>query len=291
MSRSTSDPLSSRLGQRVSWTVALLVLGAGCSDNATVLPDRPDYAGGSPAPLACVPNLDGRIDAGEVKPAIGVSVSYLVSPAGSERSVDVLGFASPSGLVFPFSTDYADDATVRITPALAADKWYGPSFPADAFVTPLDAAGSLENIGRHSEQGLLLLGIASRAENPPEGKTLAIYDPPVEVIRFPIQPGTSFVSVGEVKGATIRGLPYAGRDTYEVSVDATGNLVLPAFTFTEAHRVRTKVTVEPAVGNATTRRQVSYFFECFAEVVRVTSLPDEADPNFTIASEVRRIGF
>ncbi len=272
-------------------SVLPLALVAGCSDNATVLPERGEYPGGQPAPLACVPNLDGRIDAAEVTPAIGVNVSYLVSPPGVERTVDLAGYVSTSGLVFPFAADYADDRAVRIVPALAADKWYGASFPADAFVTPLDPGGNLENIGRHTEQGLLLLGIASREESPPEGQTLALYDPPVEVLRFPIQPGTSFVSVSEIKGGTIRGLPYAGRDTYEVTVDATGNLVLPAFTFTEAHRVRTKVTVEPAVGNATTRRQVSYFFECFAEVVRVTSRPDEDNPDFTVASEVRRIGF
>jgi len=126
---------------------------------------------------------------------------------------------------------------------------------------------------------------------PAEGKTLLVYGAPVAILRFPIAPGASFVSTGTIANGTLRGLPYAGKDTYEVSVDALGLVVLPSLAFTQAHRVRTRVTVAPAVGTATTRRQVGYFFECFAEVVRVTSKADEPEENFITAAEVRRIGF
>jgi hypothetical protein len=110
-------------------------------------------------------------------------------------------------------------------------------------------------------------------------------------LTFPIQPGTEFVSTGVIVNGTLRGLPYAGQDVYAVKVDGIGELVLPALTFTEVHRVRTHATVQPSVGASTSRRQVSFFFECFAEVARATSRADEAEENFTIASELRRLGF
>lgn len=270
---------------------ALAFAASACGDNETVPPERTPYTGGAPAPLECVPNLDGKIEASEVAPAIGISVSYLVSPFGVERTVNLAGAQGGSGTVWDFSTDFADDQEARIKPSAIAGKWYEGSFPPDAFVTPFDAGGSLENIGLHTDSALLLLGLASRDENPAEGKTLVVYDPPVEVLRFPIQPGTKYASVGQVKNGMIRGLPYAGKDTYEVEVDELGSVVLPALIFKQAHRVRTRVTVEPAVGNATSQRQVSFFTECFAEVVRVTSNTGEAAADFTTAAEVRRIGF
>mgnify|MGYP001240507651 CR=1 FL=1 len=271
--------------------LACTLYAAGCGDNATQPPDRTPYTGAQPAPLECVPNLDGKIDASEVRPAIGTPVSYLLSPPGVDRNADVVGGTGPEGTVWDFSTDFADDQEARITPQSVAGKWYEASFPPDAFVTPFDGGGTTENIGLHTDGALLLLGLASREENPADGKTLIVYEPPVEVLRFPLQPGVQFVSVGTVKNGMIRGLPYAGKDTYDVKVDATGGVVLPALIFKQAHRVRTHVTVEPAVGAATSQRQVSFFFECFAEVVRVTSKAGETNEDFSVAAEVRRIGF
>jgi hypothetical protein len=66
---------------------------------------------------------------------------------------------------------------------------------------------------------------------------------------------------------------------------------LPQLIFTDALRVRTRVLLQPAVGTATSRRQTSYFFECFAEVARAVSLDDEPNEDFTVASEVWRLGF
>ncbi len=274
------------------FALMLLALGAvACGDNESVPVERQSYTGPTPEPLTCVPNLDGKIETSEVAAAIGIPISYLVSPAGAERVVDVVGISGKDGLVWDFATDFQDDQTAKIVPTEITGKWYAASFPPDAFVTPFDAGGSVENIVRQNEQALQLLGVASRDENPPEGKTLLVYDAPVDVLRFPIAPGVSFVSTGTTKNATLRGLPYAGKDIYEVKVDATGAVSLPALAFTQAHRVRTRVTVEPSVGVSTSRRQVSYFFECFAEVVRVTSRADEASEDFTIAAELRRIGF
>jgi hypothetical protein len=282
-----------KMATRMKLSVGLvLAFTYGCGDNLTHV-DRNGYQGADLEPLSCVPNLDGRIDANEVAAAIGVSVRYLVSPAGQERPVNVAGTTIGDGtLSWDWSVDLAQDEEAVIVPRQLGGQWYEGSFGgADAFVTPFDAGGRVESILRKDDEALWLLGLASADPSPAEGQTLLVYQQPVAVLRFPVQPGGAYSSVGVVENGTLRGLPYAGTDTYDIEVDAMGELVLPQLTFTQVHRVRQRVLVEPAVGAATSQRQVSYFFECFAEVARAVSLPDEEDVNFTTATEIRRLGF
>ena len=76
-----------------------------------------------------------------------------------------------------------------------------------------------------------------------------------------------------------------------MKVDALGSIDLPQLSFDQVHRVNTKVTVEPVVGSSVTRRQVSFYAECFAEVARATASEDEEDePLFGTAGELRRLG-
>ena len=111
------------------------------------------------------------------------------------------------------------------------------------------------------------------------------------MLQFPVVVGQSFVSSGEITSGVAFGLPYAGRDTYEVDVDAEGAIDLLQYSFDQVLRVRTTVTVEPAVGAAVTKKQVSFYAECFAEVARVTSQDGETNDDFTEAAELRRLGF
>jgi hypothetical protein len=261
----------------------------GCNDNV-VPSDRTPYPAGAVAPLACVPNLDGRIDSGELAVAFGVPIHYLVSPKGVERTVNLAGTKSDAGVVWDFATDYADDQQATVAAVDASKRWYGKSFPAGAFATPFDAAGTTENIGKLDDKGLFLLGVASRDEKPAEGKTLLVYQTPITLLQFPVQPGQSFVSTGTIANGTLRGLPYAGKDVYEVAVDGSGQVDLPDLTFTQALRVRTRVTVQPAVGASQSRRRVAFFFECFGEVARAESRANEATADFTTAAELWRIG-
>ncbi len=270
---------------------AALLLCAACSDGAPNPRARADYTGPPPQKLSCVPNLDGQIDASEIQPAIGVTLSYLVSPAGTQRTVDVAGTTDSKGNHYwDMSVDYASDQLATIEPTAIAGKWYEKSFPADAFVAPFDAAGSIEQILSEDDKAVSLLGLASRDKAPSDGQTLLVYQQPVALLQFPLKPGVHFVSTGTIVNGKLHGLPYAGKDIYDVSDDATGELKLPQLTFTQVHRIRTKLTNEPSVGTSTTQEQVSFYFECFAEVARITSLPNETKADFTTASEVRRLG-
>jgi hypothetical protein len=264
--------------------------GAACGDNQTH-PEHDLYPSGQPQPLPCLPNLDGKIESSEMQPVLGSVASFLTSPSGTDRTVNLDGFQDQMGhQVWDWSTDLADDRIFRATATGMSGKWYAATFPGAQFASSFDAAGTTEAVYRVDDQALWLLGLASTVEKPADGQTLFAYSTPIALFRFPIAQGASWTSVGEVRNGMLRGLPYAGRDTYQVADDATGMLLLPDLSFTQAHRIRTTVTVEPAVGMNHVQRQVSFLFECFGEVARATSKLDETQDDFTTASEVRRLG-
>ena len=267
-----------------------LAVFAACGSNRTY-PERDAYEPAAVAPLPCVPNLDGKIESSELLTAFGVPVSYLVNPAGTTRPVNIAGEVNAQGqLVWDFAVDYADDQVATLQASELTGKWYAASFPAGQFVTPLDLGGRIEGVYANDGASLLLLGYASREENPAEGKTLVVYTQPVAIFRFPLEVPKEWVSVGEVRNATVRGLPYAGRDTYTIKVDAAGRLELPDVTFTQSLRVRTTTAIQPSVGASVVRRQAGWVFECFGEVARATAPDNETNDDFTTAAELRRLG-
>lgn len=269
---------------------SLLLLLTACGENRTI-PSREAWTAPEVAPLECVPNLDGRIEASELKAAIGIPVRYLASPAGTARPVSIPGETNSAGQrVWDLSNDYADDRLATLQASNLAEHWFAPSFPAGQFVAALDLGGTTLGVYLNDGSDLLLLGYASREEAPTLGKTLVVYSQPVAIFRFPLEAGKQWVSVGQVSNAVVRGLPFAGRDTYQVRVDGVGQLELPDVTFTQALRVRTTTTIEPAIGNAIVRRQVGWVFECFGEVARATAPDGEMSDDFTTTAELRRLG-
>jgi hypothetical protein len=266
----------------------LLVLG--CGDNRTPQPTHQPYEAGGLPQLSCLPNLDGQIDANELEPAIGNPVNYLVSPAGATRTVDLAGSVNGQGQqTWDFGSDYADDQVATITATTVDGKWYAASFPGATFVAPFDAGDTVEAVYAYNSTAISLLGLASHDPTGPGGETLLVYAPPVELYKFPLSVGVTYSSSGNITNGMLRGLPYAGTDTYDVSVDASGQLTLESYVFTQVLRVRTTVTVAPSAGQSVVTRQTSFFFECFGEVARATSQPGETNDNFTTAAELRRL--
>jgi hypothetical protein len=270
--------------------LAVAVALAACGENQTH-PAPPDpYAPPDGGGLACLPNLDGRIDAHELQTALDVPVSFLVSPAGQTRPVALAGVVTASGQrLWDWSAAAPDDQAAAISAQALTGTWYGPAFPDGQFSLPLDAAGANRAIYRRDDTGIYLLGVASASDTPANQKTLLVYQPGILVTRFPVVDGDAWVAAGTIQNGTLLGLPYAGRDTYEVRVDGAGRLVLPDLELTQAFRVRTRVTVEPSVGAPVTRRQVIFLFECFGEVARAQSQDGEPAEDFTVAAEVRRL--
>jgi hypothetical protein len=272
----------------------LLSVSAGvfaCGDNETPPPTKSPYAAGQVEPLSCVPNLDGKIEARELAPNVGVPATYLVSPPGTERTVDLSGTVRDGKTVWSLGIDFADDRVAQIAAQTLEGKWYASSFSgvANAVVLPIDAAGATEGVYTHDETAFSLHGVASASPDD-RNKTLLVYKTPIALYKFPLQPGMAYTSTAEVENGTFRGLPYAGRDTYEVKIDAAGELALPDFTVVQALRVKIKLTISPAAGQVTTQRQTSFLFECLGEVARATSKLEEPKEDFTVATELRRLG-
>jgi hypothetical protein len=266
---------------------------AGCGDNQTHPDVNAEFDAGIAAPLQCVPNLDGTITAAELQEVNGIPVKYLVaeSPGGMTSSVDLDGTVDSTGQrVWDWGTSYATDGIIQIQAVPLAAQWYAASFPGGTFVVPFDAAGTLDAIYHEDSTAIWLHGLASTVQNPPNGQTLYAYSQPIAVTQFPLTVGSSWTSTGTVKNGMLEGLPYASTDTYEISDDATGELVLPDLTFTQVHRIRQKVTLDPAAGETVVTYQTSFYFECFGEVARATGPANGPGPDFTTAAEVRRLG-
>jgi hypothetical protein len=160
-------------------------------------------------------------------------------------------------------------------------------FPGGRFVAA--GTGGLDGVYARDDAAVYLLGVASPTADPPGGRTVLVYDAPVAVLRFPLALDDAWTETGTITGGTLSGLPYNGTDTYRFAADGAGELHLPYVRFTRALRLRTLVTSTPAVGGgATTRRQVSFWFECFGEIGRATSRANEPAEDFTTAEELRR---
>lgn len=276
-------------------TIALLACTlSACGDNETPPPEKGAYVAAPVTPLPCVPNLDGKIDAKELAPQIGIPANYLVNPAGKDRVVDLAGQTNAKGaLSWQLGNDFADDTIAKLSAQNLDKQWFAASFSAvkNPVVVPLDVGNRTQGVYTHDDTGFYLHGIASTDPNPPEGKTLIVYAEKVMLYRFPLAPGAAWSSTGvTTKDNFLRGLPYAGRDVYDVKVDGAGEVGLPDFVLTQALRVRTDLRVEPAAGKVTTQKQVGFLFECLGEVARATSKLDETQENFTAATELRRLG-
>ncbi len=274
---------------RVAVALGCLIACACAAENGQAGPLLPYVPAVGNGP-ACIPNLDGHIDASELVAAMGIPARFRVSPAELHVPVDLKGFVNDKGQqVWDWSERSSTDRLASFTATPVSGRWYAAHFAADAFTVGLDAGGRFDAVYRRDVQGLWLLGTASREESPADGQSLLVYQQPVAVLRFPLEKGRSWTSKGKVSNGKLYGLPWIGEDTYEVSVDATGRLELPDLTLTQTLRVRTKLTITPAIGPTITEQQVSFLFECLGEVARATSLRNETKADFETASELRRL--
>lgn len=255
----------------------LLLCVAACDANLTPQPAPP-----APVP-SCVPDRDGVIDATEIPIALGVTIDEYVS--SSQKTIDQAGTGTPR--TWDFSMEYGDDTRVAVGPTALDTQWFAASFPGGQFVA--DAGGGKDGVYAKDDTALWLYGLASHDMTPPSGKTILRYDAPVAVLRFPLHDGDAWTETGHVTSGTLDGLPYVGTDTYEIAVDGLGTVDVPYVRFDPALRVRTHVTVAPAAGGTTiSRRQTQFFFECFGEITRAESKPNEPAPDFTLAATLRR---
>ena len=262
----------------------MLGLLSGCVATPYIGPDGGmETDGGMTADAAgCFGNNDGIIRKDELQLTIGLSVDYLVQ-TGSQQSpitIDPAGSQEGGITTWDLSAAGGQRKTLGLT---APGGWYAGSFPQASYVTTTYLADGTLGAFRADDNAMLLYGFAS----PDPNKTLLVYQSPVTVLEFPIVFGMTYQSQGTITNGMFNGTPWAEVDTYQVSVDSTGTLLLGFLRLDHTLRIRTELTQQLPAGLVQTQIQYGFWHECFGEVARITSLPDETQANFTRASEVR----
>lgn len=241
-----------------------------CTTNQTPQPEP------LPSLPSCVPNRDGKITADELPLALGATLTYYV-----ETNATI----AQTGTSWDFSTERAEDKVVALGPAALKDQWYAASFPQGVFV--VDAGNGLDGIYHQDDQALWLDGQASH-DSAMASRTLIVYPQPIAVLRFPVTAGDTYTTRATLAAATINGLPFNGSDEVTVSVVGSGLLAVPYVEFSPVLRVTVGVVRAPTSGPSTSRRTTLFMFECFGEVARAESKPDEPSADFTSAAYFRR---
>lgn len=232
-------------------------------------------------PGNCVPNRDGVIERDEVTLRAGLNAKFKVSTRAEFNTApeEVEGES-----VWDLSGDFDGDSLTIVELQEPDSFWFSTDFPDATYVTRLSADSNLLGIFRSSESGLELLGVVS----PEEGftQTKLEYDPPVEVLKFPIEEGSQWETEASVSGTAL-GVFSLYDETYVTREAGRGILKTP---FADFPVTRLRVDLERVVGFVTTTtRQYVWVSECFGTVATVRSSDNESDIEFSSPSEIRRI--
>ncbi len=238
----------------------------------------------------CQGNNDGVIDASELPWATGIAVPYIANAAGSTVAVQPAGEQRGGVTTWDF-TEAPGPLAVQLDLIDPSGTWFADHFAEASYAVPLFAheLGVLAVFAVDGED-FAMLGLASREEQPAEGRTLLVYEEPVRVYDFPLEIGSAWTAEASFRDATLYGVTNAGEEAYRFEVDAVGTLLLPGF---ELHNVlRLAVRVEQSFAISTGDNPLVsvrhlYLRECYGELARITSLPGETEIEFGEASELR----
>ncbi len=231
----------------------------------------------------CESNNDGVIDSSELKYPLGLTIKYLANPAGTTAPVAPDGAPGPEGPEWDLTSTAGVVYPLTIEPL--DGKWFAHAFPTATYATTSDLASGTLGVFQVTPDALLLLGFASETPN----QTLLVYDAPVATLKLPAMVGESWVTGAKIVNGTLDGQPFASQDTYTISVDQEGMVILP---FVQLHKtLRIHVGLSQAVpgGIAVTRTQYLFFHECYGELGRMVSNPNDPNPSFNMAAEFRRL--
>lgn len=236
--------------------------------------------------LGCLPNWDGVVTRAEVPFVLGASVIYIVNRGGTVVTpVDTAGRAGDAGRLWDFSRPALDDHRVldEVTPA--AGQWWASRVPGAEFATALDREQGTLGVYRATAEALQLLAAVSTEAN----RTLLLFDPPVDALRFPLREGSTWSQSVTGRGF-VNFMPLVNITDYVFRVDGQGEARTPAGRFPS---LRVRVELDQRIPLTLLRRtQRSYVFvtECWGVVARVASVDNEAMVEFNRAAEYRRLG-
>ncbi|MFU8803653.1 MAG: hypothetical protein ACNA8W_07595 [Bradymonadaceae bacterium] len=229
----------------------------------------------------CRPNRDGVIERFEMPLKVGQHATFKI---GKNAAVDTGGELVDGKQTWDLSADLAGDWRELLELRDPSTKWFGPRFPEATYFTRLGSSTDLYGVFRIDDEALSLLGVVSEEDG--LWRTELSYDPPVDVVRFPFEEGTSWHTSARVTGLAT-GVTVLYDENYTYTVDRSGELRTP---FGDFEVLRIRAELERVVGFVTTRvRTYLFAAECFGTVATIVSKDNESDVEFTEASEVRRL--
>lgn len=242
----------------------------------------PAADGGDGGTALCQPDHDGVITRAEVPVAAGRRATFRVA---LDAPVDTGGQLQNDGSRrWDLATGLSGDHDVEVELAPIAGQWFAGAFPGATYATRLSDTEELLGVFEATEQALLLRGVVSSAGG--ASRTELVYDPPVQVLRFPIGNDAAWHTESTVSGQASGVWSYYSED-YDSQVDALGQLATPYGTF-PVKRVRVELT-RTVGATVVTTRTFAFVAECYGTVASVVSEAYESEVEFNQAAEVRRL--
>lgn len=229
---------------------------------------------------SCTFNNDGVIDRAEEPFLVGLGALFVVNPGGSTVAVSL----NAVGNTWDFTGSVPNERKSFDQLVSPAGAWWAADFPSATYAELLDDGQAIFGVYRATANALQLLGVVS--EQGGVQKTELTYATPIDVLKFPLQVGSSWTSESDVSGFA-SGIGFFAHEKYTFAVDARGTTKVAAGTF-DTLRLRTNYT--QTVGFAvTTRVLYLHLAECYGAVARIRSRDNETSNDFTQATEYRRL--
>ena len=226
-----------------------------CESNQTHVDEHSGYEAGTVTPLLCTPNLDGQIDSTELTAVLGTlgEVPRVTFGHLARRRTWPAPWSPQGHLGWGLSGRTTPTTRSRPSrPRRSRGSGTRPRVPEGTGSSALRRPSTRATRSRRSTSCKTPTASTSKAlapstqPSPPDGQTLLVYQQPVTLYPFPLKVGATWTTTGVVRNGMLKGNPWAESDTYQGKDVATGQLVLPDFTFTQAHRVEFVVTLTPA---------------------------------------------
>lgn len=271
---------------------AVMTAGAfGCSaDPGPVGPDGAVDGGGfipfdaGPGPT-CRGNRDGVISRDELVFVVGAEGRSGSTPRARSRGSTPAARCARRLARLGSPRRRRRPRPLRLEPA--SSQWFAARFPEAQYAARLDPRAPLLGVYRATDTAVQLLGAAGPAAS---SETVIPYATPLDVLRFPLRLGDTWTATSQTQTPPVEGVPAVSRDRYEITVDARGEVRTEAITFSDALRVRVELTQTFPAGPGARRIQYLWMAECYGEVARAVSREGEVNPEFSEATEFRRIG-
>lgn len=251
----------------------------GGTDGGTGGPDAvgPDAGGG-----LCAPNHDGIVTRDEMPIGAGLHATYRVA-TGVDWSTAGKQVADGSR-EWDLTVTFPGEANTLVEARPLEGTWFEGDFPDATYAARLSETEDLLGVFRVEDDGLYLLGVASMEDS--LTATNLSYDPPVQVLQFPMEEGDVWETDSTITGTAV-GIWSFYTEGYRSEVDAHGTMKTP---FGDFDVLRVNVELTRTIGVLpTTVRTHMFIAECFGTVANVVSEDHEIGDEFDAVKELRRL--